>query len=271
MPIIALARPFTLIMGYGVPKLRFGIGIYDCINVVFDAIVGNPVNRWHTETEVVARGDPLVQNRAPVPTWAPGDRYFTSLTRVTSIEPGPILLWRWPPHLPQDWTFGPDVIPAPGVVVQLREMEPVEGSENAEGEVEWRHKLRLLNYPPSGHYAGHGTPVGHRPQVTWPFPDARVGDTITLGVPPTVPLKQLDTLPPAHPPEDPITAMHRRMQADAVRQAQTGTLLRQAHIAAARALTRVVAGPRADPEAIRARYGARASVHPDFRPAEEGP
>jgi hypothetical protein len=262
MPAVKVARPFS--WNHGRTHWRYGVGVYD----IPDALLAHQYVLHHLEAAVLARGEALMQHRTPVLPWSPGDRYGVSLSRVSQIEPQDIQIWKWPPQLDQSWTFGPHVEPAPGAQLQVLERVPG-GAEH-----EWQTALRAAATYPAPPYHGAGTYV-HRPPLSWPFVTPQVGDLVQFGEPMSGggPLAQLDMPRPNIPPESQTIRMYRQMQADAVAKMQTSVLLREAHIAAVDAMRlaalRDRAMPRADLEIVRARYGARAFVHPDFAPAIE--
>jgi hypothetical protein len=209
MPIMRIARPFTWNDGT-LPMWRFGVGVYD----VDPAIATHPRVQWHTQEAVLARGGALIQHRVPVMHGNPGGAiHADGAMWVTDIEPGEIWIWTWPPGW-SGFSFVDGLIePAPDAIVFR--MQPIEGQP---GQFE-RVAERTPRYVPAGRFS---TPLPvsgvEPPLLRFPAP-ARVGDVYHYGGAPHMP--PVDHRSADTPEPDPQIAMLMRVQAEAVRAAQS--------------------------------------------------
>jgi hypothetical protein len=222
MPLIRVARPFSMNTGTK-PHLRYGIGVYDVSDAIFLLIMGSAHLRWHLMEECVARGDVLLQNRAVQQSWFAGSVYYRSLSIVAAIVPMPVTLWRWPAWFPNASHFPfreGEIEAAPGEQITVMHPHIREGGK----EGEWREETRTvvaMALPFGPHYEGSGTPVAVRASSPFPITMPVIGDACVFGEQPTVPFRQIDTLPPAHPELPASVAAILRMQEARIIMAQT--------------------------------------------------
>jgi hypothetical protein len=217
MPAVKIARPFIYSHGRPGPKWLYGVGVYFIDDADLTVIMATPALRWNLQDAVVARGDALMQHRQPAMAHYGGSVHYRALSVVNDILAQQVIIVRWPPSLPQTWVFGPDVIHAPGEMLQVLEPDP-DGGEGA-----WRTVLRPSQAPliPSG-YHGSGTPVSIVPHpFAGSFAAPQLSDTVVFGEQPAAPFTQIDTMPPAHPELPASVVALMRMQERAIIMAQT--------------------------------------------------